>query len=387
MPSSLKAIAGMTWKEQAVWFLNGFWESHDLQTPKEQPGKEGQPHVSDAEVIYAVVQEFNTLDEESQRAKGKTRDEFIAGSSLDEFWSHRLLEKLNATLTVVEMREALKAIDATKDGRMSLIEYLIWRWRVTVPQVEKAPQGGDSEELRQAQEQFKAVEKAMAETAAKLEQQQAALAENNKKLKEVAVARQAADAAYAELKAAEDAVRAAEAELEAAVAELKRQEDEYAKKKTTLAARKEDESLGIVSRNKASNELDQLLAEDPLPLRRAKITQEAALRKVQKERKVAEEKTAVAQAKRDELVKKEKELAAAKAALEEAVAQLEAAYDDLQQQMAIAEQKLEAAKEKGGIPLGQMWMMDRDLFEADRRLPSRRQKYDHKKPFEWSGPQ
>ena len=41
----------------------------------------------------------------------------------------------------------------------------------------------------------------------------------------------------------------------------------------------------------------QLLAEDPLPLRRAKITQEAALRKVQKQKKATEEARAVQEAK------------------------------------------------------------------------------------------
>jgi hypothetical protein len=36
-------------------------------------------------------------------------------------------------------------------------------------------------------------------------------------------------------------------------------------------------------RNKAANELAQLKAENPMPLRKAKITQEAALRKVEKQ--------------------------------------------------------------------------------------------------------
>jgi hypothetical protein len=44
----------------------------------------------------------------------------------------------------------------------------------------------------------------------------------------------------------------------------------------------------MVQRNKAANELAQLKGEDPLPLRKAKITQEAALRKVEKERKITE---------------------------------------------------------------------------------------------------
>ncbi len=40
-----------------------------------------------------------------------------------------------------------------------------------------------------------------------------------------------------------------------------------------------------------------MLAEDPLPLRRAKITQEAALRKVQKQKKATEDARAVQEAK------------------------------------------------------------------------------------------
>ena len=55
--------------------------------------------------------------------------------------------------------------------------------------------------------------------------------------------------------------------------------------------------------------------------------------------------------------------------------------------MAVAEAKLEEAKAKGGIPFGNLWLMDRELYEADARLPTRRQKYNHSKPFEWSGPQ
>jgi hypothetical protein len=41
-----------------------------------------------------------------------------------------------------------------------------------------------------------------------------------------------------------------------------------------------DPSSSGMKKAKASNECSQLKAEDPLPLRRAKITQEAAVRKV-----------------------------------------------------------------------------------------------------------
>jgi len=75
--------------------------------------------------------------------------------------------------------------------------------------------------------------------------------------------------------------------LEAALAEVKKQEDAYNAKTEDL--KKKSEEGGVVSRNKAKNELAQHLAEDPLPLRQAKITAEAAVRKAEKATKAAAE--------------------------------------------------------------------------------------------------
>jgi chromosome segregation ATPase len=111
------------------------------------------------------------------------------------------------------------------------------------------------------------------------------------------------------------AVKAAEAELQAAVDALKAEEEAYQGKIRALEDVIAKESG--MKQAKAKNELAQLKGEDPLPLRRAKITQEAALRKVQKQRKLAEE--------------AEAEAAAKKKALEEAERALEATVRDLAQ--------------------------------------------------------
>merc|ERR1711975_199919 len=71
----------------------------------------------------------------------------------------------------------------------------------------------------------------------------------------------------------------AKAELEAALAELKAQEDAYNAKTEELKQKSEG---GGVAALRAKNELAQHLGEDPLPLRRAKITQEAALKKAER---------------------------------------------------------------------------------------------------------
>jgi len=95
------------------------------------------------------------------------------------------------------------------------------------------------------------------------------------------------EARIAQEKAEESAQRTSEAataeeELRQALAELHEQESTYNKKKQELEDKSEDGSLGVVQRNKAKNELSQHLAEDPLPLRRAKLTTAAATKKSRK---------------------------------------------------------------------------------------------------------
>ena len=86
----------------------------------------------------------------------------------------------------------------------------------------------------------------------------------------------------AEAREAEAPFKAACEELEAARADVKSQEDAYNSKTEQLKTA--SESGGVVSRNKAKVQLDAHLAEDPLPLRKAKLTLEAAQKKADKAR-------------------------------------------------------------------------------------------------------
>merc|ERR1712137_626907 len=106
----------------------------------------------------------------------------------------------------------------------------------------------------------------------------------------------ASAAAKAEVEAvnAENAAKQAKAELEAALRQLHAEEEAYNKKKADLEQK--SQTGGVVSRNKAANELAQLLAEDPLPLRRAKITQEAAVKKAERATKAAADAVVAAKA-------------------------------------------------------------------------------------------
>jgi len=153
--------------------------------------------------------------------------------------------------------------------------------------------------------------------------------------------------------------------LSHAIADLNKQQEDFNHKMTTLEQKSQEGSQ--VQRSKAANELAQLKQEDPLPLRKAKLTQEAALRKVEKQKKETEKSRAQAEEKGRELQK--------------AIQDLEAAYQSLEQKMEEARIELDKIKSKPGGGKGAIWWMQRELFEIDGRLPKAKQKWDHAKTF------
>jgi len=269
-------LSAKCFKDQAIWALNGFWDTIE----------------KDAELVWNWCQTLGELHQ----------DKHADGCDLDEFWSHKFLETLGETMTVIEMREKFRKIDADFNKRMSLLEYIMFRYNIEPHAMVTAPQGGDQEKINQAQ--------AMVDTAQK-----------------------AVDAMNAALAAAV----AAENENKAALEELRAQEKAFEDKKAALEKTKNDMSIGVVKRNKASNELDQMMSEDPLPLRRAKINQAAALKKSERATKAAE------------------------TAVKNAETKLQEALDFLQR-----------AKQSGGVARGAIWWMERELTEKKKYLPASR---------------
>jgi len=269
-------ISAKNFKDQAIWALNGFWDILE----------------KDAELVWTWAQKLGELHQEKH----------ADGSDLDEFWSHKFLETLGETMTVIEMREKFRKIDADFNKRMSLLEYLMFRYNIEPHAMVTAPQGGDQEQINKAQ--------AMVDTAQK-----------------------AVDAMNTALAAAV----AAENENKAALEELRAQEKAFEDKKAALEKTKNDPSIGIVKRNSAANQLDQMLSEDPLPLRKAKINQSAAVKKSERATKAAE------------------------AAVKNAETKLQEALDFLQR-----------AKQSGGVARGAIWWMEREITEKKKYLPASR---------------
>jgi len=296
----LRDLSSRTYKEQAVWFLNGFWQKLSD---------------SDRELIWSYKLKMVELDLQ----KGES------GCELDEMMAHRFLETFKETLTVREMRDKLRDVGVEKVRYVPLAHYLIFRFNIDWHYFVNASQGDNQEEVAQAQRLLDQVTQALVE---------------------VQKTAEASRIAEVESKKASVAAKAAQEELEAALAELKAQEDAYNNKKLDLE-RKSQEG-GVVSRNKAANELAQHLAEDPLPLRRAKITTEAAVKKAERTAKAAAEAVVAAEAAR----------IAAENSLEEAFVKVQE-----------AEAYLQEVKSKPGSAQGALWWIDRELYEQKKYMP------------------
>jgi len=359
----LLALSSKTYKEQAIWFLNAFWAKYG----------------SEAEKVWTRVHEMVELDERKKE-----------GNGLDEMMAHRFLEKLHETMTVQSMRDKLRQSQALgpqeRPKVVPLIHYLIIHynadWRVLV----NAPQGNE-QEIAKAQRMLDEVNAAFADADEKAQEAAAAFkrakaAESDAKAKEDYAKRTAAAALQAEQEAleVERPFKEAQEELERALADMHRQEDEY-KARTEDLKRKSEEG-GAVQRNKAKAELEIHLKEDPLPLRKAKITTEAAERKADKlrapfkaaresaeqARAEAEQSRQIAEAAANKASKAREAASAAARQSEKAKAAAEEALEEATRKVQEAEEYLEEAKKR--VPEGSIWWLQRELAEAKKYLPS-----------------
>ena len=267
----LLSLCKLPYSQQAVWFLNAFWGIYGER----------------AEDFWNWVETFEKLDN-------------AGGCGVDELVAHRFLEKHKETMTVLEMRSALRKSGALEQNErpklVPLTHFLLSKLDVDWHLLVNSSQG-DQSKIQEARRMLEEVQKAL-------------------------------DAALE----AEAPFKAAQEEVEAALAEVKAQEDEYHGK--IADAEKRSKEGGAVTRGRAANELAQLKAEDPLPLRKAKITLEAAQKRAEKAR-----------------------------------APLLAAREEVEKRFAEAEAYLKEVSAGGGESSGQVWWLERTLLEKRKFMP------------------
>ena len=277
------------------------------------------------------------------------------------------------------MREDLKEIDLNFDKRIALLEYLLFRYKKSIKDFLSRPQGDNTKEIEKAQKMIDEVQDALNEAISKAEEAKSKAEEAARSAKQAEIAAQEATVL------AEDALKA-ENEQRDALAEVQAQEDARNKKTEDLTQKSEDENLGLVARNRAKNELAQHLSEDSLPLRRAKITLEAATKKAMKARlradeakdeadkakEVADKAKSEADKAKSEADRAKSEADRAKAEADEAKVQAESAaraaeetakaaaeaVKETERKLQEAIDYLEEVKSKSGNGLGSVWWLE-----------------------------
>lgn len=317
-------VTAKTHTDQGIWWLNAFW-ADGAEAYKED--------------IWTMVHQFIEVQTGDKKRYGKRMVEIKEDSDLDEFKSHRILELMGEVLTVLALRKRLKALDIDNNKRMSITEYLLAKYEKTPDEIVNCAQGDVEPAL-------------LAAAQAACDAASNALDTASTEAEAAAQAKQASEDALAASEAAEASVKAAEAELQASIDEITALEEAKAAKVAKCQAIIDDPNAGVVKKGRANAEKEQTLSEDPLPLRKAKITQAASLRKVTKARKVAEEETAKSAAAAETAAKAKDDADAAKGAADAALADAMA--------------QLEVIKKKGGSPLGQIWWMERVLQEKQK---------------------
>lgn len=368
---AFKEVQSKGHTKQAIWFLNGFWEAGMSE---------------EAETVWDLTHRMIEIQMGRPKfygaiSKNVGADETPEGFHLDQFQAHRFLEQSGETKTAKELRTDLKTIDVDKDNNMSMTEYLMFKYGKSATEVINAPQG-DGKKLREAEAKMNETRELLNElqTAAKAAERAAnqagirataAKALLNASNEAAATAKAALDdqhAAEAKVRVAEAVVKAA---MDALLAEQKAFDDKLAK----LQSIADDQSVGVVKRNRAKNEVEQLKSEDPLPLSRAKITQASALKKAAKESKKAARATSKAQKLADEAAAaaqaaaqaaQEAEAAAAEAALKKAEADRAAAAVEAKMQEIVAD--FERLKAAGDVAHGQIFWMEREMKEIRKYM-------------------
>eukprot|EP01095_Lingulamoeba_sp_RSL-Kostka_P006767 TRINITY_DN213_c0_g1_i6.p1 TRINITY_DN213_c0_g1~~TRINITY_DN213_c0_g1_i6.p1 ORF type:complete len:205 (-),score=124.35 TRINITY_DN213_c0_g1_i6:300-914(-) len=176
----LTELCGFPYHQQAVWFLNAFWNEHE----------------GEAEKLWAFVDKCSEFDYEKHEE----------GCGLDEMNAHRFLEAFDETMTVREMRANLRESGAIGEKErpkvVPLIHVLLFKYNVDWKRLVNSSQGDNAEKIAQAQDRLAQVKEAFKQSEEAAQQAKKALAEAKQREAE-------AKAAAEEAKRKEEAAHAA----------------------------------------------------------------------------------------------------------------------------------------------------------------------------------
>eukprot|EP00007_Cunea_sp_BSH-02190019_P005298 CAMPEP_0174246026 /NCGR_PEP_ID=MMETSP0417-20130205/41863_1 /TAXON_ID=242541 /ORGANISM="Mayorella sp, Strain BSH-02190019" /LENGTH=298 /DNA_ID=CAMNT_0015325877 /DNA_START=75 /DNA_END=968 /DNA_ORIENTATION=+ len=150
----LEYLVQRTYKAQAVWFLNAFWDTIGER---------------EAENLWNYVHKAVEID----------LDHREAGTHLNEMEAHRLLESFDETMTVREMRTYLRQHGAIGERvkNVPLVHWWIAKYKVDWAKMVNASQGDNREAIEKAQAMLESAQAALNEATARANEAATALRE------------------------------------------------------------------------------------------------------------------------------------------------------------------------------------------------------------------
>lgn len=281
--SILVAISKKPYRDQAIWFLNNCTQL--------------QNNTASAEMVYKIHQECVNLDPSKSQ-----------GNGLSELQAHLVLEHVKSPITQMELRSFITKLEENDshdrqcntshrhhDDVVSLVELLICYFNF---KLEDTWWGNETQyppksyflndDIIQAQTALQEAKDALQEA---MEKRESAIKNETNANIAVDIATQEQEEAARQYQVSlqeQELANEAKRIANQALNRVKDEEDSFHSKMEELKSKALNQSLGIVQRNKAKAELAVLQTQDPLPLRKARIENEHAIKQFEKMREKAE---------------------------------------------------------------------------------------------------
>lgn len=292
----------LPYADQAKWWLDCFWEDGASKN---------------AEDIYDLANLISRFDDK----RG------ACGCELEMLEALKFLEKTRHSTTRQQLRNHMGKLrsDAHSTCGMALLEFLLHMYPGFSPVVLATRPPWDPDMILKEKD-----------AAAKLAMLQGELGALALKMEELSMSSR-------EQKEEEDHLSEIEASFKSAVAAIENERALVQNKKTSLEMKANDASVSTVTRSKAFAELQQLIAEDPMPVQKAVATQKAQLKLVTR--------------KKAQVLAKAKMTSEHQEQVDEAEKQLESQIQDTAKTVSYLGQQ-------GAVNKGTVWWMERQLADA-----------------------
>ena len=345
----LHSITKQTYRDQAIWFLNHHTDSHhDLQL---------------SEIVFKVHKKCLECDEQKK-----------SGHAISELDAHLILEFIGKPVTQSAFRKYFLEIDQSLKISVPLVIILFFYfdadWKVLVNQSEcynglELDAAKDS--LLQAQTKLQGAIDAQKKSSQEAEEADVAM-ENSRRQQEIL------SKAIMDCRMEEESFAEAKKQAEEALEQVTNQESKAHQKKEELDSIVNYESNGIVTKNKAKAELKIMEYEDPLPLRKARLKNENAVKNLRKSTNASKQARVAAEDAKEKTEKAMDEASVAKEKATNAAKIAEATIPKARDAIEDLKVLIDELMKNLTLPWGSLFYIDREVKEAESFLPKEKLK-------------